>query len=145
MMESEIYCSWVPLVPLGSRDVGLLKGSVFHPAWAQNTNPLYSHMPTREAGPLLPWAGVEGCLPAVQGSETLCAVARSAFHGLASPEKQTLGRCTSESPKLQPLSDPRCCPPLHSPQHAHPPTNTQPLEALHAPFTKKVPSDLPFL
>ena len=30
-----------------------------------------------------------------------------------------------------------------SPQHTHPPTHTQPLEALHT--TKQVPSDLPFL
>lgn len=79
MMETEIYCSSVPPVSLGSRDVGLLKDSVFHAAWPQNTSALHSHMPTREAGRLLPWAGVEGCLPAMLGPETLCAVTRSAF------------------------------------------------------------------
>lgn len=46
-METEIYSSSVPLVPLGSRDVGLLKDCVFHPAWPQNTSALHPQVPTR--------------------------------------------------------------------------------------------------
>lgn len=46
-METEIYSSSVPPVPLGSRDVGLLKDCVFHPAWPQNTSALHPQVPTR--------------------------------------------------------------------------------------------------
>ena len=46
-METEIYSSSVPPVPLGSCDVGLLKESVFHPAWPQNTSARHSHVPIR--------------------------------------------------------------------------------------------------
>lgn len=127
----------------GSRDVGLLKDSVCHPARPQNASPLHSHMPPREAGPLLPWQRGKGvCLRA--GPEALC----------ASPEVPSMAWPRLKSEHLQDALPrvPNCslCP-THDlpapprPQHTQSPAHTHPAEARHATFTKQVPPAVPFL